>query len=468
AVVWRSPIVSIAVSVLFWVACFVIGSVHSVAENMLLSKDRLVKVFWAGESLIGIDELGWGYAWQAESREWKDVFVMPDQRQARPFLLLQPTVPRAFRAVGPVYDAEHDRLLAAVPTFPPSTVRLAVGQRAEQWQPASNLAAPTGTLALLREPRGSILLASSLGLSRLTGNPLAERQSLTLFGLNLPLPGGGPFQSVNPEPAVLLTPPADVALDPQTGAVIVYTRGVLHRLVLETPRAGLASVAAGTPQFVRSAEYRLDGSERQAAVVAMGAQHVAVGREDGRVQILDAATLTPREEFRPEGPNAPRFLDVSPDGRWFSIVFHTGRLWLYDTMDNRLVRADVTGQGDISAASFTTEGKLLVVDRLQRVSEYTLDSLALQRRFEPRPGLVLSVYRYVVVPLYTVFPKPGELDKTFQYLLSGQTTAQVDEEGDDLTTARWNMDPWIPVWSSAAFTLAVLLVACGYIEYQDF
>ena len=62
--------------------------------------------------------------------------------------------------------------------------------------------------------------------------------------------------------------------------------------------------------------------------------------------------------MKPEGSNQPRFATVSPDGRWFAIVFHTGKLWLYDANSNELIEAKVTGQGDISSAGFSKENDL--------------------------------------------------------------------------------------------------------------
>ena len=39
---------------------------------------------------------------------------------------------------------------------------------------------------------------------------------------------------------------------------------------------------------------------------------------------------------------------------------------------------------------------------------------------------------------------------------------------DDLAAAQQMVDPWTPLWSSAAFTLIVLIIACVYIERQEF
>lgn len=455
AVVWRSPIVSIAVSILFWLLCFTVGTAKKGYETLLLNKERFIRVFYAKDQLFAADELGWGKVWDPAQREWRERFVLTEQRQARPFLSLAPTIPREFRTIGPIYDATRDRILAAVPAFPPTKIQFAVATRADNWEPSSPLNAPLGTIALLREPTGKVLIVSSLGLSRLTGDPLVKQEPVKLFGLSIPLPGGGPFQTVNPDPPILLTQPADAVIHPKTGEIALYSRGTLTTLV---PHQG---------KFEKKLESKLDGTERQAAVLGFAGRHLLVGREDGRVQAFDADTLDRVAEWQPEGKNPPRFIDASPDGRWFTIVFHTGRAWLFDATKSTLDLADVTGQGKISAANFTSAGRLLVVDRTDRVSEYSLAPLKLEQRFSPKSGLLLNAYRYALLPLYTVFPKPGELGATFDYLLSGKKTEQSDRDAD-LMSAQRIVDPWPPLWSSALFTLIVLTIACVYIEWQDF
>jgi hypothetical protein len=298
-------------------------------------------------------------------------------------------------------------------------------------------------------------VVSSLGLSRLTGDPLEKRAPFKLpFGFEVPIPTGGPFQIVNPDPPLLLTQPADSAIHPQSGEVALYTRATVTIL---TP---------SNNKFEKRIDRKLDGKERQPVALSFAGKHLVVGREDGRVQVFDASTLNPVTEWKPEGVNPPRFIDASPDGRWFAVVFHTGRLWLFDAEQKTFRRASVSGQGTISAANFTPSGHLLVVDRTDRVSEYSFP-LKLEKRFSPHSGLLLNGYRYGLVPLYTLFPKPGELGETFDYLLSGKETEKTDGDAD-LASAQRVIDPWTPLWSSAIFTAVMLTIACAYIEWQEF
>jgi hypothetical protein len=163
----------------------------------------------------------------------------------------------------------------------------------------------------------------------------------------------------------------------------------------------------------------------------------------------------------------PRFIKASPNGRWFSLLLHNGRLLLYDANRQTLTTAPVSGQGNISGCDFAENGSILVVDRGDRISQYTVEPFKLERRIGKSMNVLSAIYRYGLWPLYIVFPKPSELDKTFDYLLSTKETKPRDIT-TDLSITREAVDPWTPVWSSAVFTIAVLFAACVYIQFQEF
>jgi hypothetical protein len=221
-----------------------------------------------------------------------------------------------------------------------------------------------------------------------------------------------------------------------------------------------------TGKYIVERTHELDGEELQPAVIAISGNTLVVGRDDGRLQILDAATFESLHEFQPEGPNQPRFINASLDGRWFAIVFHNGNLWLYDAESQEFKKPRVAGQGDISSATFSRDNHLFVGDQTIRLSLYELPSLKVVRRYSPKLGWLARGYRYIVVPLYVIFPKPGELDKTFQYMLSGKETEGGNRS--DLAASQQTLDPWTPLWSSALFTLVMLIASCLYIEWQEF
>lgn len=454
-VVWRSPIVCIAVSILFFATCWLVGTAKSAFERMVWDKMRIVRLIEAKETLFAVDEVGIVYRWQAEGSEWKEAFISDAQKQMRGIMLIMPVVPNELKPVGPVYDAAGDRLLSSQPSFPPGKSQLCVGERKKQWESEVGTGAPIGTLALLAEPNGSVLAVSNIDLQRLQGDPLKKSEPVKVFGVTLPTMGSGAFRSVGPDPPVILTQPAAAALNSNTGDLALYTRGAL--LLLRREANG---------HYSRKAEIRLKKAEREPVVMACGGETLLLGREDGRVQVFDANSLKPIVEFRPEGRNAPRFLVPSRDGRTFAAVFHKKTVWLYDAGARHFRKPEVAGQGEVSTAAFTADNKLLLADRDMRVSEYQSQSMRLERQFAPKLGLLANVYRYGLLPVYTICPKPGELDTTFEYLLSRRETRKAQD--DDLSAAQQLVDPWTPLWSSAAFMCVVLLLACVYIEWQDF
>ena len=121
---------------------------------------------------------------------------------------------------------------------------------------------------------------------------------------------------------------------------------------------------------------------------------------------------------------AARFIRSAPDGKQFAITLHNGELWTYDAENEQLAKADVAGQGSISCAVFLDDGGALVADGTMRGSRYDSELSDRVETYAGTAGFLQSVYQFGIVPIYTVFPKPGELDKTFQYLLTGEESMQ--------------------------------------------
>ncbi len=111
---------------------------------------------------------------------------------------------------------------------------------------------------------------------------------------------------------------------------------------------------------------------------------------------------------------------------------------------------------------------MLVADRVARLSEYQIEPFQVRRRLTPETGLLAGAYRYVVVPLYTVFPKPGELGNAVAYLLTDQKTVAMGPNADDIKGARVKLNIWPPIWTSAAFVAVVLACTCLFVRRADF
>jgi len=455
---WRNAIACVGVTVVFWLMCFGVGVSKSGVEQLVLNKTRFIQLILAKKSLLGVNEMGLTYVWEEKKGEWREVFRSEneEEQQRRIALSLIPSVPAELRPLGPVYDEKGDQLISAVRSLRSGRIALTVGPRSQDWAVVSGVSASLGTLDLLCEADGRILVVSSLDLYRLVGDPKEESQSVRVFGFSLPLPGRDPFVAVGPDPGLGLLRPAKAAVNRDTGELAVYRRG---RLTVLRKNA--------QDRYERRLEQKLADDYRGDVALAFGGDTLLVGREDGQVIAVDAKSLEVRRTFTVEGKNQPRFVTAAPGGKHFAVVFHHGALWIYDRRADSMTRPPVTGQGDISCCFFPSASQALVVDRTARVTEYEWPDWRATRRCAPPLSLLERVYRYAILPLYTVFPKPGELDKTVQYLLSGKETAEMGE-GGDLSAAQKELEPWRPVWSSLAFMAVVLALGCWYLERQDF
>ncbi|MCE9529237.1 MAG: hypothetical protein K8R36_24585, partial [Planctomycetales bacterium] len=179
---------------------------------------------------------------------------------------------------------------------------------------------------------------------------------------------------------------------------------------------------------------------------------------------------------------------ASADGKWIAVLMDNRKLWLYDVAEHKLQLASVTGQGDISAVAFTGQDLLLVADRTDRVLEYRAADMSVQRRIAPSMSVFDRTFRYGIMPIYTICPKPGELYKTVTYILSdakqqakqsiqpeatkvgAEATIAADEgaEESDDAQPRGVDNPWSPVWSSAIFMAVMLALGCAYMQWQEF
>ena len=231
-VLWRNAIVSVVVSILFWLLCFVVGTAKTGVEQLVLNKTRITEIVAAKDALLSVNEMGLTYRWDDKDGKWADAFRSENEEemQRRVALAIIPHVPSELRPLNLVYDAKGDRLITAIRSLRSGQMVLSVGPRGKDWAATSGVSAPLGTLALLREADGRILAVSTFGLYRLAGDPQAGGQSMKVFGFSLPLPGRDPFAVVGPEPPLGMFQPAAAAVNQDTGELAAYSRGTVTLL----------------------------------------------------------------------------------------------------------------------------------------------------------------------------------------------------------------------------------------------
>ncbi|MBM4089295.1 MAG: hypothetical protein FJ276_07685 [Planctomycetes bacterium] len=447
-VIWRNAVVSVVMTVVFWLVCTVVGATKNIFEQVVIETRKMVRVVNAGDALIALDEKGATKRWNAEKAEWEPVFLEDGGGPMQ-------------QVLGPVYDPQHNMLLAGRTgsrNFFNMGSNLLIGKGSDGWKQVDGPPLPEDTVALFPDPKGRALAVTNSGVQRLVGDLDLNEKKMSLFGFEIPRTLGKPFRSAGPEPSLKLTWPTNAAVDRRSGNVVIYSRGQLMLLPREADDYTLAKSVA------------VEAEADEGVAIALQGRTLLLALADGRVVDYDSTTLQPRRAWQPEPHSQPRFACASPDGRWFAVVFHNGRLHVLDTGAGTagMRAADVRGQGDISAVEFSEDGQMMVIDRATRLNQYRMDTMELAKSYAPALSGIEIAYYYAVVPIYAVFPKPGELDNTVQYLVQKQETIDMGMQMGNLQAKRVRLRPWAPVRSSLIFMLVVLGLACVYIERQDF
>jgi hypothetical protein len=459
--IWRNAILSVVVTIIFWVSCWGLWFLKDFIEGRELAPNRIVRIVDADHALVTVSETGQAKRWDRDTQNWQNIFQPAATRTADATSRHTDTQLK----FGPLYDARNHRLIAIGETalrrggFVIGT-SLWIATPERLFKRIEGAPVPPGTSELLFEPDGGLITVSTSGVYRLVSDAEKKPESVTVLGL--PIPQRAPFERVGPEPPVAVLPPSTVAMNPVNGELAIRTGRRL--LLLSRGADGLyrARVEKGLGDDTQSKQR---DDDKQSAVMAYAGTTILLAREDGLLRVIRSKDLQVIETLKPEGANAARFIHAAPNGTWFALVYHNGRLHLYDAKERKVARRRFAGQGDISAAAFTDNRTLLVADRTTRVTSYDVVANKRLKRWSPKMDFYERSYRYFIVPVYTIYPKPGELGRTVLYLLSEQETLAV--VGSDMREAREQLKPWVPVWSSALFMAVILAISCLYLWRTD-
>jgi hypothetical protein len=433
-----------------------VGTTKNALEALYLNPRRIVSVIEAGDSLVGVDERSRVLRWNDAARQWQEALTGHVESGPRPFGFSSPIL-------GPIYDAAHDRILAiklpwaAGFRFTSIEATLLFEKGAGDPSAVVGVAPPLGAVAIFVDPHGRIVLLTRRTVYRVEGDLAVKRRELKWFGATIPLGAAvNPYVAVGPDPPLSLAGVVAAAMNPDTGAIAVWSNGEL--VILEPTPNGM---------YRQAAQERWP-DKRMAATVAFSGSTIVLALADGHVWIVDATTLEVRHDLQPEGRNRPRWAEAAPGGRWFAVGFHNRRIWLWDAQRDGPAELRIAGNGDISSGAFSDRDHLIVIDRTARATEYALEPFAIVAQRAPSMPTMEWIYRYLVVPLYTVFPKPGELDNVVSYVLTEQESAPMTNEREDLRAPHIQLNIYGPIWSSLAFVAAVLALTCLYIHRSDF
>jgi len=464
-VVYRGPIISVVMVFVFWFLCFVVGTAKDLIEGLEVRPSTVYSIIATDEGLLAINMMGQVHDWSESGGSWEPVFSETEQQgPGMPgFARVGMRMQAGFPYVGTQYDQQNKRLVAltrniAFPMPGNGPSRLFVGRSDDDWARRGGTSGSAAPRALLLSPKGNILAVGMQGVQEFVGDPEKTAVSRKWMGLDFTLGEvGGQFVEATPADLARWQSPFDASIDSTTGNIIVFSAGEL--IVLKPGTAGGKTIY--TPGPTR------DLDTEQAALITAAGGRLLVALADGDYRLLDAATLEPTGAKIPRGPEKPRQAFASPDGRFLAVVSHKSEAWLIDATTGKEISGSAIS-GDIHAVAFDGQNHLLVGDVFMRVTSYSLPDFNPVKSHDPTLSTLQAVYRYGVLPVYTVFPKPGELNAVISRLFEESDTVTVSGNNEDLKADQFEIDFKTPLVSNGAFLLVMLALTCLYVARKDF
>lgn len=423
AVVWRNSIVSVVVTILFWGACASMGLAKSGVEFFAMETIKIERVVPTDSGIVTLNASGQFNQWAVEN--WQ---VAIDAQGPGPFGSFPP---RAIR--GPIYDDVNKRMVFLVRPVGASPAAFYTWQGGK-WVGSRGPTPPPGVREIFITNEGRLLAMSSLGPIQLGDNP-----GMKVLGIQMPFGGSDVATLMKEDNEVTFSAPLS-AIDDE-GNFVVYSNKKLYRLKREDD--GKYTVATEAP-------YEGDEPERIAVTKKVA---VTISKQ-GEVRFFDAENLNGKTVTSPTNYGEPAQLIANKNT--FAARYENGGLVVFDEAGK--VLKDFGGKN--LAIAFNPAGNLVVADRVDRVTTYNMNPFEAVETLSPPEDTLRIVYRFAVWPIYTIFPKPGELTNVVSYVLADDSTSNTAT-----TAADFNI--YSPLINGFAFVFVLMFITCVYLQWID-
>jgi ABC-type transport system involved in multi-copper enzyme maturation permease subunit len=469
--IYRSTILAIMVTLFFWVACFLVGTSHGFLDTHL-QNSRIVKLNQSNGTVLSLDRMSQLAYWDNASALWVAPYSPEDASSDRSTLTAASWMGDLEEfplPLGPLRNPVDRRWVAG---------RTSMSNMFTFGQQELLTSAPGGGPLLPRGnfPRGTIdFLQGTNALIAITGegnffrfsNPTAtpsteKQQTAPKSSSDTASPPNGSttnkhFISVGPDRPAIVANRGACAINSQNDQIAIYGNRVIS--VYRLRPEGYA--------FDRSIEVETDAPDSMSALLAYQGDTLLLALGNGQLISLDGKTMQERFGYRPQRHHATEDLIASPDGRWFFVTYRDGSAWVLDQQNPATMTvAPFSGQGSISAIGFSDTNEVLVADRVNQVTRYQLPDFSPTQSFRPQDGTLEHIYYWVIRPLYSIWPKPGEFYKVVEFMANGGPTDAPNEI--DLRLRPRYRNPWAPLTSGLAFMAAMVGLSCVYFWRKDY
>ena len=462
--IWRNAVVALAMVVLFWVGLQIVGVTKETLEERLVRKLGIKEIMVAGESLITVNGQRDAFIWNEAVSGWEKIFEESSNN-------LYGIVGR-FMASGtrfvPVYDAKNDRILALHMMLSRfggfGAPELIAGYSEDDWERVTLGRVPDITGTILVGGDGRILLPSSRRIHQYVGLSDREQQAASFLSrISAGLLGSGmkSFREVQPDNMPDLGDNFSAAIDPLSNSLLLFGNGRLHQL---------ASTDDGRYALSRT----LECGTQEPGVVAVSGRHAVLALSSGHIRVLDTATLETVHEQHLNVGIVPRICIAAPDGSALALLTHAETVLLFDAESGQPIKWEVPENERCSGVAWSPDGHLFVSDGRLAVRKYDITRGSILGEWAGETSWVYQFYDYVVEPLWTVLPKPSQLEDFVGYIMSDNGVVASREapsrlvRPDNLQQDRNAFDPVLVLRDNAIFLAVTLFFGCVYVSTRDY
>ncbi len=481
--IWfRSPILSITCALLFWAVCWAIGSVNAWLDYSHYNTSAR-QLLATGDDVMMVDYLQQHSAWDIANEEWRNPSERKRNERENGFFFASffdrldkfPDMP------GPaVNQLDHGFLFADAAlekAFSNQGIQVSSVSTENDWEIDNQGELPGGTIEFVNSATLGTLAINDSGtvFQRLEKEaPAAEtdeaaetnddKQADAKTGIAERLAGllptaalTGEYKKISKTNQFEIPNSRAIALHSTTNVLYIYSDGKLTSLKLDKD---------GNYEEAGSVDLGDHKNNRMTAFVSCGGPHVFVMLGNGQFFQLNSNDLSVEHSMSIDNRVAIRSMNASPDGRFMAATFRDGTLWVYDAEQQKKYDGASLSGTDLMACGFDETNRLWVADRFKSVYCYDLETGDNTIAYEPTADWMTNGFRFLVRPLYRVFPKPGEFYKLISHLSTSNSTR--DNLDVDLTQLPHIDNPWAPLKSGIIFTCCILAIACFVFQRMDF
>jgi len=462
-VIWKNAIVSVVLTILFWLCCFIVGAVRGGFQPWVEKFPQMVQVSEHHGYLLANNEAGQVRVWNAEKADWEGAVNNNfdiGQKIIGP-VVLEDTKQLVFAKAGRggmgFRGARGGLTVVDLEETSADKNANKTKVRDFRWDSINGPDVPDGTRQVLPW-RGSMLLLAETGIFRLDPKKMemAESVPTSFLGFSIPkVPTVSPFERVTP-PTWASERPDFMTATPDGNQVWLYHRGELEQLVW------------GEKSFESKQLVKLDGDRNVIGVLAVSSTKGVLVRENELPKVFDLSKPDVFQEVSAARLDAPRQILYLGEGEQFVVIYQKGEVGILDAATLKYTKPNLEGQGRASSVGLAENGDLLVAHSVRSVTSWDWKNLSTKEsRVAPRTTLQW-VYDFIINPIYIVNPKPAALDETTAYLLQGKETLGISIDTTDVEQSRDKIDPWTPLWTNAIFVAVILSISCLYFVRQEF